>query len=91
LIDPAGSPVAPHRVINIASGRRVTLTEFVDAIAAALERRPEIRLRGMMPGDVADTWGDVTLLKALTGYVPDTPLIAGIDRFARWYEQTYAS
>jgi hypothetical protein len=27
----------------------------------------------MMPGDVADTWGDVTLLKALTGYVPDTP------------------
>ena len=91
LIDPAASPVAPHRVINIASGRRVTLTEFVDAIAAALERRPEIRLRGMMPGDVADTWGDVTLLKALTGYVPDTPLIAGIDRFARWYEQTYAS
>jgi UDP-glucuronate 4-epimerase len=91
LIDPAGSPVAPHRVINIASGRRVTLTEFVDTIAAALERRPEIRLRGMMPGDVADTWGDVTLLKALTGYVPDTPLIAGIDRFARWYEQTYAS
>jgi UDP-glucuronate 4-epimerase len=45
----------------------------------------------MMPGDVPDTWGDVTLLKALTGYVPDTPLTAGIERFARWYKQTYAS
>jgi UDP-glucuronate 4-epimerase len=91
LIDPAQSPVAPHRVINIASGTRTTLTEFVDAIAAALGRHPEIRLRDMMPGDVADTWADVTLLGALAGYVPDTPLREGIGEFARWYKQTYAS
>jgi UDP-glucuronate 4-epimerase len=90
-IDPAASPVAPHRVINIASGRRVALTEFVDTIATAVGRRPDIRLRDMMPGDIADTWGDVTLLEALTGYVPDTPLREGIERFARWYMQTYAS
>jgi UDP-glucuronate 4-epimerase len=89
--DPLGSPVAPHRVVNIASGRRIPLTEFVDTIATALERSPDIRLCAMMPGDVADTWGDVTLLGALTGYVPDTPLTVGIERFARWYKQTYAS
>jgi UDP-glucuronate 4-epimerase len=87
----AGSPVAPHRVVNIASGRRIALTEFVDTIAAALGRSPDIRLQDMMPGDVADSWGDVTLLGALTGYVPDTPLSVGIERFARWYKQTYAS
>jgi UDP-glucuronate 4-epimerase len=89
--DPAGSPVAPHRVVNIASGRRIPLTEFVDTIATALGRSPDIRLCAMMPGDVADTWGDVTLLGALTGYVPDTPLSVGIERFARWYKQTSAS
>jgi UDP-glucuronate 4-epimerase len=43
----------------------------------------------MMPGDVADTWGDVTLLRALADYVPDTPIRTGIDRFARWYKETY--
>jgi UDP-glucuronate 4-epimerase len=91
IADPAGSPVAPHRVVNIASGRRIPLTEFVDTIATALGRSPDIRLCAMMPGDVADTWGDVTLLGALTGYVPDTPLSVGIERFAGWYKQTYAS
>ena len=59
-------------------------------IAAALDAPADIRLCGMMPGDVADTWGDVTLLSALTGYVPDTPVGTGIERFARWYKETYA-
>jgi UDP-glucuronate 4-epimerase len=89
-IDPAGSPVAPHRPINIASGRRIVLAEFCDMIAVALGRTADIRLCGTMPGDVADTWGDVTLLRALTDYVPDTPVRTGIDRFARWYKESYA-
>ena len=88
--DPAGSPVALHRPINIASGRRIALGDFCDMIAAALGRTADIRRCGMMPGDVADTWGDVTLLRALTDYVPDTPIRTGIDRFARWYKETYA-
>jgi UDP-glucuronate 4-epimerase len=88
--DPAGSPVAPHRPINIASGRRVALSDFCDMIATALGRTADIRRCGMLPGDVADTWGDVTLLRALTDYVPDTPIHTGIDRFARWYKETYA-
>ena len=88
--DPATSPVAPHRPINIASGRRIALNDFCHMIAVALDAPADIRLCGMMPGDVADTWGDVTLLSALTGYVPDTPVGTGIERFARWYKETYA-
>jgi UDP-glucuronate 4-epimerase len=87
--DPAMSPVAAHRPINIASGRRIALVDFCNMIAAALGRTADVRHCGMMPGDVADTWGDVTLLRALADYVPDTPIRTGIDRFARWYKETY--
>ena len=50
----------------------------------------DIRLCGMMPGDVADTWGDVTPSSALTGDVLDTPVGTGIERFALWFQETYA-
>lgn len=48
--DPATSPVAPHRPINIASGRRIALNDFCHMIAVALDAPADIRLCGMMPG-----------------------------------------
>lgn len=43
------------------------------------------RLLPMQPGDVPDTWADVTRLGELTGFSPATPIREGVQRFVDWY------
>jgi UDP-glucuronate 4-epimerase len=40
----------------------------------------------MQKGDVVATRADASLLKTLTGYLPDTPLDKGIGEFVTWYK-----
>ncbi|HHO51031.1 MAG TPA: SDR family NAD(P)-dependent oxidoreductase [Deltaproteobacteria bacterium] len=81
----AGSSTAPHRVINVGSGRPVPLSVFIDAIEAALGIPAERELLPMQPGDVLSTCADPSRLEALTGFVPRTPVVEGVERFVRWY------
>ena len=46
--------------------------------AAVIERLPE------QPGDVPQTWADVSKAEALLGYAPQTPYSVGVARFAEW-------
>lgn len=79
------SPVAPWRVVNIAGGRPVELMRFVTAIETAMGREAKKELLPMQPGDVTDTAADVTLLRALVGEVPATPIEDGVLAFCDWF------
>ncbi len=83
---PAEPGLAPHRVVNIASGRRVPLIDFVGALERAFGREADKRFADMQAGDVVETWGDISLLKEITGYAPATSIDAGAKRFAQWFE-----
>ncbi|MFS8038157.1 NAD-dependent epimerase/dehydratase family protein [Xanthobacter sp. AM11] len=78
------SPVAPHRVVNIAGGTCVGLMEFVEAIEAAMGRPAQKVLLPMQPGDVRETLADYHLLEALTGFRPATPVGEGVAAFVEW-------
>jgi UDP-glucuronate 4-epimerase len=79
------SPVAPWRVVNLAGGKPVPLPDLIAALEVALGRDAERRMLPMQPGDVQETWAATDLLRALTGYVPQTPVETGVRRFAEWY------
>ena len=78
--------LTPHRVINIAGGERVPLLDFIAALERALGAKANVTFAGMQPGDVVETWADASLLKSLTGFVPQTGVDDGLGRFARWYK-----
>lgn len=83
------SPVAPFRLVNIGAGQPVKLTDFVDAIEAAVGI-PAIReLRPLPPGDVVRTYANADLLFELTGQKPTTSIAVGIPEFVKWYRQHY--
>jgi UDP-glucuronate 4-epimerase len=82
---PASQGSAPHRVVNIASGRQVQLLDFIAALEHALGRRADKRYEAMQAGDVTETWADTSLLTDLTGFVPQTGVEEGIARFADWF------
>lgn len=84
------SPVAPFRVVNIGNADKVSLLAFVEAIETSLGRKARRNYLPMQMGDVPATYADVSLLKSLTGFSPNTPVQSGIDAFVSWFREYYA-
>src|SRR5665213_2482420 len=80
------SPVAPWRIVNIGRGAPVNLMDFIAEIEKSLDRRARFNFMPMQPGDVARTFADASLLEALTGYRPSTPVNVGVAAFCDWYK-----
>jgi UDP-glucuronate 4-epimerase len=83
------SPAAPYRVVNIGNSEKVLLTDFIDAIEAELGTKAIRNYMPMQQGDVPATWADASLLKALTGYSPQTSFRDGVAKFVAWYRDYY--
>jgi len=86
--DPATSR-APWRVYNIGNNRPVELMRYIEVIEDCLGKKAEKNLLPMQPGDVPDTYADVTALTEDVGYKPDTPIEVGVARFVEWYRSYY--
>ncbi len=83
------SPVAPYRLVNIGHNEPVRLMDYIEAIETSIGRTAVKNMLDMQPGDVKQTYADVSLLKALTGYVPTTDVRDGIQSFVDWYRDYY--
>ena len=83
------SPAAPFRVVNIGNNDKVRLMDFVLAIEEECGREAIKNFLPMQAGDVPATWADASLLKALTGYAPQTPVREGVRAFVAWYRDYY--
>lgn len=85
------STVAPWRVVNIAAGKPTRLMDFVEAVEGAMGMSAQRNMLPMQQGDVVETFANEKLLEALTGYVPQTELAAGVERFVQWYRDYKSS
>ncbi len=83
------SPVAPFRIVNIGNSAPVPLMDFIRVLEGVMDRKAELNLMEMQPGDVPATWADATLLEHLVGILPRTPLDEGVKRFVDWYRDHY--
>jgi UDP-glucuronate 4-epimerase len=83
------SPAAPWRVVNIGNSEKVRLADFVDRIEAECGVPAKRNYMDIQKGDVPATWADATLLKALTGYAPQTSVRDGVRKFVEWYRDYY--
>ena len=83
-----GTSNTPYRVYNIGNDQPVQLMRFIELLEQNLGRTVEKNLLPMQPGDVPDTWADVSALRRDVGYAPDTSIEEGVARFVEWY-RTY--
>jgi UDP-glucuronate 4-epimerase len=86
LEPPASDGSAPHRIVNIASGRQVPLPGLIALLERVLGKTAIKQYADLQAGDVTETWADTTLLSELTGLVPQTTVNEGLDRFAPWFK-----
>lgn len=85
----AGTSAAPYRVYNIGNDEPVQLLDFIGLLEKHLGRTVEKRLLPMQPGDVPDTWADVSAIRRDVGYAPTTSIDEGLRKFAEWYKDFY--
>jgi UDP-glucuronate 4-epimerase len=86
--DPATSD-APFRIYNIGNNAPVRLADYIVALERALGRTARKEMLPLQPGDVPDTYADVSELEAAVGYRPATPVEEGVRRFVDWYRGYY--
>src|ERR1051326_8262889 len=76
-----------YEVINLGESRTVELRELIALLEAALGRRAEIAWQPTQPGDVPQTFADISKARALLGYNPQVPIEDGIERFVTWFRE----
>ena len=84
-----GSSSAPWRIYNIGNNSPVELLDYIKAIEDALGVKADMELLPLQPGDVPDTYADVTDLVRYFDYKPSVTVNQGVAKFVEWYKDYY--
>lgn len=80
----------PNAVFNLGNNQPVALLDYIKVIERACQRKAELIMKPMQPGDVLETYADVEATKAALGYQPTTSIEDGIPRFVSWFQEYHA-
>jgi UDP-glucuronate 4-epimerase len=73
-----------HEVINLGESRTVELRELISLLEKELGATAKIDRQPLQPGDVPQTYADITKARRLLGYNPQTQIEEGLHRFVEW-------
>lgn len=87
--DAAASSHAPYRLYNIGNNQPVELMHYINTLESVLGKKAIMNMLPLQPGDVPDTYADVSELEKDVGFKPQTTVQEGIERFVAWYLDYY--
>jgi UDP-glucuronate 4-epimerase len=73
-----------YEVINLGNDQTVTLSEMIATIEEVVGKKAIIDRLPQQPGDVPQTWADVTKAGELFGYKPTISFKDGVTEFYKW-------
>lgn len=73
-----------YEIVNLGESRTVELQEMIDVIAVELGVEPRLRRLPAQPGDVEQTFADVSKARRLLGYEPSWEFRQGVRAFVEW-------
>ncbi|MCL2368452.1 MAG: NAD-dependent epimerase/dehydratase family protein [Oscillospiraceae bacterium] len=86
LLDlPPGRVEDYYRILNIGNNKPECLGDFIAYLEGHLDKEAIIEYRDMQPGDVVETYADISRIHALTGFWPQTDLKTGLGIFVDWF------
>lgn len=89
IIDGVGAAInynqSEYEVINLGESRTVELRELIMLLEKELDAHAIIDRQSPQPGDVPQTFADITKARKLLGYDPQTQIEDGLHRFVDWF------
>jgi len=86
-IDRLAAGQITDETFNLAHGRGYTLEDLVSIIALALQKEPQVEYLPSRAGEVTRYVADISKASRLLGYVPRTPLPAGLAKAIEWQRE----
>ncbi len=78
-----------YEVFNLGNHKSENLMEFIGLIEKYLGKKAKINLMPIQPGDVPETYADISRSTKKLGYMPTTNIEEGIKKFVEWYRNYY--
>ena len=86
--DPSSSS-APHIILNIGSNKPIELLDFITILENNLGKKAIKDFQPIQPGDVKNTFAEISKLEEWINFLPNTSFEVGISNFAKWYKNYY--
>jgi UDP-glucuronate 4-epimerase len=83
----AGGSNGPHAVYNIGNNRSEDLMRVVALLEQATGLKALLDPKPMQPGDVSNTFADISAIERDHGFEPTTTIDEGVPRFVQWYRE----
>ncbi|KEF36160.1 nucleoside-diphosphate-sugar epimerase [Schinkia azotoformans MEV2011] len=81
--------VAPHKIYNIGNNKPEQLNRFIETLEKHLGQQTQKVMLPMQPGDVVETYADISELEKDIHYHPQVSIDEGIKRFVNWFTNYY--
>ena len=73
-------------VFNLGNHKSEQLMDVVSLLEKNLGKKAEINFLPMQPGDVSETFADISKSEKMLGYKPTTSVEMGVEKFINWYK-----
>lgn len=80
---------APYKLYNIGNNKPVKLLDFVETLEKHIGVKAKKEFLPMQPGDVKETFADISELNKDAGFNPSTSIDEGLKYFIDWYRSYY--
>ena len=80
---------APYKIYNIGNNKPIKLLDFIKTIEKNLNKKFEINFMKIQPGDVPNTFAEISDLVEDFDYKPVVNINQGIKNFINWYKSYY--
>jgi len=81
----AGGSANPHAIYNIGNNRSEDLMRVIELLERETGRKALLDPKPMQPGDVKETFADISAIQRDHGFEPTTSIDEGVPRFVAWY------
>ena len=84
----ASAPAVSGRVMNVATGVRITLNEVVEELRTITGYNGPVNYAPERAGDIKHSLADISLARELLSYEPHVDFSAGLRRTVEWYRKS---
>lgn len=75
----------PHRIYNLGNSHPESVLDLIGHVERATGRKAQLEYRDGPPGDVRETYADISRAARDFGFAPKVSLADGISRFVEWF------
>jgi UDP-glucuronate 4-epimerase len=75
-----------YEIFNLGESQTISLLQMIQTLEEALDLKARKNILPMQPGDVQQTFADISKSRQILGYNPQTEFNVGIKKFVKWLQ-----